>query len=144
MTTLNANQIENYQDRFGRNLAARLSDTTQDLPNDISERLKAARMQALAKRKVVAKLQPAVSVQANGGAATLTMGDPVNSIWNRLGSLIPLLVLIVGLLTIAIIQEQRAANEVAEVDVELLADDLPPSAYTDPGFVHFLNTNRRD
>ncbi|MFZ2309532.1 MAG: DUF3619 family protein [Rhodoferax sp.] len=144
MTTPNANQIESYQDRFGRNIAARLSDTTQDLPNDISERLKAARMQALAKRKVVAKLQPAVSVQSNGGAATLTLGHPTNSIWNRLGSLIPLLVLIVGLLTIAIIQEQRAANEVAEVDVELLADDLPPSAYTDPGFVHFLNANRRD
>jgi hypothetical protein len=30
------------------------------------------------------------------------------------------------------------------VDAELLADDLPPAAYTDPGFVHFLTTNRRD
>ncbi len=142
MTT--PHQIESYQDRFGRNIAARLSDTTQGLPNDITERLKSARMQAMAKRKVVAKLQSAVSIHANGGAATLNMGDPTNSIWTRLGSLVPLLLLIFGLLGIAVIQEQRVADEIAEVDVELLADDLPPSAYTDPGFVHFLNANRRD
>ena len=142
MTT--PNQIASYEDRFARSIVARLSDTTQDLPNDISERLKAARMQALAKRKVVTKLQPAQSIQANGGAGSLTMGDPTNSIWNRLGSFVPLLLLIVGLLTIAVVQEQRAANEIAEIDVELLADDLPPAAYTDPGFVHFLKLNRRD
>lgn len=144
MTPFNTYPNESAQDRFGRKLAARLSETTQDLPGDISERLKAARMQALAKRKVVAKPQPATGVHGNGGAASLTMDDPTHSLWNRLGSLVPLLMLIVGLLAISIIQDQRAADEIAEVDVELLADDLPPSAYTDPGFVHFLNANRRD
>jgi hypothetical protein len=143
MKTFSATFSENYQDRFGRNLAARLSDSTNDLPNDISERLKAARMQALAKRKVV-KLQTASGVNSNGGAATLHIGDSNNSIWTRLGSFIPLLALIVGLLAIAVVQEQRRANEIADVDVELLADDLPPAAYTDPGFVHFLSGNRRD
>ena len=138
------NHIASQQDRFARNIVARLSDSTQDLPNDISERLKAARMQALDKRKVVAKLQPAQSVQLNGDAATLTMGNPFNSIWKRLGAFAPLLLLVGGLLTIAGVQEQRAADEIAEIDVELLAGDLPPSAYTDPGFVHFLTTSRRD
>lgn len=142
MTTPNHNASQ--QDRFARNIVARLSDSTQDLPNDISERLKAARMQALDKRKVVAKLQPAQSVQLNGDAATLTMGNPFNSIWKRLGAFAPLLLLVGGLLTIAVVQEQRAADEIAEIDVELLAGDLPPSAYTDPGFVHFLTTSRRD
>lgn len=142
MTT--QHQTASYEDRFGRNIAARLSDMSLDLPNDITERLKAARMQAMAKRKIVAKLQPAESIFANGGAGSLTMGDPTYSIWNRLGSLAPLLLLVVGLLAITVIQEQRVANEIAEFDVELLAGDLPPSAYTDPGFVHFLNTNRRD
>lgn len=143
MNTLTPIVNESYEDRFGRNLVARLSDTTQNLPNDISERLKAARMQALAKRKVV-KLQTASSVNSSGGAATMTMGDSGNSLWTRLGAFIPLLALVVGLLAIAVVQEQRRANELAEVDVELLADDLPPAAYTDPGFVHFLNTNHRD
>lgn len=143
-TLLNANQIDSYQDRFGRQVAARLSDSTQSLPNDITERLKAARMQALSKRKVVAKLQTATAVQSNGGAASLTMGSAWGNFWNRLGSVIPLVLLVSGLLTIAVIQEQRVATEIAEVDVELLADELPPAAYTDPGFVHFLNANRRD
>jgi hypothetical protein len=143
MKTLDYTLSENYQDRFGRNLAARLSESTQDLPNDISERLKAARMQALAKRKVV-KLETATAINTNGGAATLHMGESDNNLWTRLGSLIPLLALVVGLLAIAVVQEQLRANEIADVDVELLADDLPPAAYTDPGFVHFLNINRRD
>jgi hypothetical protein len=32
----------------------------------------------------------------------------------------------------------RAQIEAAEVDVALLADDLPPDAYSDAGFVEFL------
>jgi hypothetical protein len=143
MKTLDTTLSDTYEDRFGRSLIARLSDSTQDLPSDITERLKAARMQALSKRKVV-KLLNASNVSANGGAATLAGGDWGSSIWTRLGSFIPLLALVAGLLTIVIVQEQRRVDELAEVDVELLADDLPPAAYTDPGFFHFLNTNRRE
>jgi hypothetical protein len=143
MNTIYPTQIDNFQDRLGRNIAARLSESTQSLPNDISERLKSARMQALAKRKVV-KLQVASGINSNGGTAALHMGDDDNSLWTRLAAFIPLLALVVGLLTIALVQEQMRANEIAEVDVELLADELPPAAYTDPGFVHFLSTNRRD
>jgi len=143
MKTFDSTLNESYQDRLGRNIASRLTDSTQDLPNDISERLKAARMQALAKRKVV-KLQAASGVNTNGGAATLNMGGSDNSLWTRLGSFIPLVALVVGLLAIAVIQEQRRVDEIAEVDIELLADELPPAAYTDPGFLHYLNANRRD
>ena len=143
MKTLDPNQIMNSQDRLGRNIAARLSDTTHSLPNDISERLKAARMQALAKRKVV-KLQTATNVNMQDGAATLNAGDFDGGLWSRLGAVIPLLALVAGLLTIAVVQEQQRTNEIADVDVELLADELPPAAYTDPGFAHFLSINRRD
>nr|WP_295785797.1 DUF3619 family protein [Rhodoferax sp.] len=143
MTTRDPNQIASYQDRLGRNIAARLSDTTHDLPNDISERLKAARMQALAKRNVV-KLQTATSVNVQGGAATLNAGGFDGGLWSRLGAVIPLLALVAGLLTIAVVQEQQRTNEIADVDTELLTDDLPPAAYTDPGFAHFLSINRRD
>lgn len=143
MTTQDLNQIASYQDRLGRNIAARLSDTTQDLPNDISERLKAARMQALAKRNVV-KMQTATSINVQGGTATLNAGGFDGGLWSRLGAVIPLLALVAGLLTIAVVQEQQRTNEIADVDAELLTDDLPPAAYTDPGFAHFLSINRRD
>ena len=143
MNILKLNQTASYQDRLGRSIAARLSDTTQGIPSDISERLKAARMQAVAKRKVI-KLQTATRVNVHGGTASLNAGDFDGGIWSRLGAVIPLLALVAGLLTIAVVQEQQRANEIADVDVELLADDLPPDAYTDPGFAHFLSINRRD
>ncbi len=142
-TTLDPNKIAAHQDRLGRNIAARLSDATLELPNDISERLKAARMQALAKRNVI-KLQTATSVNVQGGSATLNAGGFSGGLWSGLGAVIPLLALVAGLLTIAVVQEKQRTNEIADVDVELLTDDLPPAAYTDPGFAHFLSINRRD
>lgn len=143
MKTQDPNQVSCYQDRLGQNIAARLADTTNDLSNDVTERLKAARMQALAKRNVV-KLKTASSVNVQGGAATLNAGDFDSGLWSRIGAVIPLLALVAGLLTIAVVQEQQRTNEIADVDAELLIDDLPPSAYTDPGFAHFLSINRRD
>ena len=52
--------------------------------------------------------------------------------------MLPLLTLVVGLITIKHFQDERRAREVADVDTALLTDDLPPSAYTDPGFLRFL------
>jgi hypothetical protein len=49
-----------------------------------------------------------------------------------------MVLLVVGLLTINVVLDEYRANEVAEVDSALLTDDLPPTAYTDPGFVQFL------
>ena len=51
---------------------------------------------------------------------------------------IPLIALLVGLIAITMVQNDNRAREVAEIDAALLTDDLPPSAYTDPGFVQFL------
>jgi len=39
------------------------------------------------------------------------------------------------------LEADRRANEVAEVDAALLADDLPPAAYADAGFVQFLKSD---
>lgn len=132
------NRSSNYQDRFGRALTARLNEGAQQLPHEISERLKAARMQALSKRKVV-KLQLTADLSVHGNAAALHLGGEHRSLWNRLASFLPLLALVAGLVTIDVLQEQNRADELAEVDAELLTDDLPPEAFTDPGFLHFLS-----
>lgn len=135
----NSNQYQNQlaQDRFGLRITARLSDAVDDLPYDISERLRAARMQALGKRRI-AVTSTATSVAASGGAATLTFGNEHPSWWNRVAAIIPLLALVVGLIAINIIQNDDHANEIAEIDAALLTDDLPPTAYADPGFAQFL------
>ena len=129
------------QDRFGLGIAARLSEASSQLPHDISQRLRAARMRAVGKRKV-ASVRTASSVVASGRAATATFGDAFGdekfSLWNAIASALPLIALIVGLVGINYIQNDNRARELAEVDSALLTDDLPPTAYTDSGFLQFL------
>jgi hypothetical protein len=140
---MNTHPLTPPQDRFGRRVAARLSTGVAELPYDVSERLRAARTQAVAMRKRVAGLRTAVAVSASGGAAALTADEPV-SWWNRVASVLPMFALVGGLVLIHTLQNERRANEVAEVDAALLTDDLPPSAYADSGFIQFLKQQSAD
>lgn len=127
---------ELLQERFGRAVGRRLSAGTAELPYHVTERLRAARMQAVTKRKVEAHA-PAVVV--NGGSTgSLTFGG--FGLWRQIASALPLVVLAGGLVLIHSIQNERRATEVAEVDAQLLTDDLPPAAYADPGFIQFLKS----
>lgn len=134
------NQLE--QERFGLRVAAQLSDATDDLPYDISERLRASRMQALSKRKIAAP-QIAVHRPVLASGSSLIFGGDGPSWWDRLAATIPLLALVFGLITISAVQDDSRANELAEIDAELLTDNLPPTAYTDPGFAHFMKLKAR-
>ena len=129
---------------FGHALTARLNESTRDIPVDIAERLRAARERALAKRRVF-RLQLVSGLQMVGnGSAGLHAPDSHLGLWGRIAAFIPLLVLIAGLLAVSFFQEEQRAAEMAAVDAELLVDELPPAAFTDPGFAHFLSTARRD
>jgi hypothetical protein len=139
MTTIQATQSQQLQDRFGRLVAARLDQGMAELPYGVSERLRAARVQAIARRKP-ANLRTATSVAASGSAATLTFGDRGPSLWNQIASALPLVALVAGLILIHTVQNEHRAHEVAEVDAALLTDDLPPSAYADAGFIQFLKS----
>ena len=125
-------------DQFGRAVAARLSSGTDELSYEVGERLRAARIRALERRKQLAASSAPVIV-GRGGTATLGSGDD-GSWWNRIASVLPLVVLVVGLVVIQRLQIEHRASELAEVDAALLTDDLPPAAYADPGFAQFLKT----
>ena len=120
--------------RFGRLVAARLSAGSQDISHDIGERLRVARLQAVSRRRQPENLRAAV-VASNGVA---TLGAVW---WTRLGAIVPLVALVAGLITVSVVQEESRTSELAEVDSALLTDDLPPAAYTDPGFAQFLKTD---
>jgi hypothetical protein len=49
-----------------------------------------------------------------------------------------LIALVAGMLLINSMQDDNRARELAEVDVSLLTDVLPPEAFADRGFVQFL------
>jgi len=131
------------QDRFGVKTASYLSAGAAELPHDISERLRVARVQAVSQRKII-KLQTASTVVHSGGTAALTWGagEGLNW-WSRIGSVLPLVVLVAGLLAINSFQSDNRTQELAEVDAALLTDDLPPAAFADPGFVQFLKTGHQ-
>lgn len=141
---------EALEARFALRLTARLEAGAQQTPHDISERLRVARQQAVAqaRRPAVARRPeqtPAtavlpVSVGAGGTAALLQSGPPGedSSLWSRLGWLLPALVLLLGLIGIGEWRDLESMASMAELDAELLGDDLPPSAYADAGFSEFL------
>lgn len=132
------------QDDLGRAIASRLNDASQQLPHEVSERLKAARMLALEKRRQAHVRLASAVVHSGGGTAALQMGGELRGVWRMLGAWLPLLALVAGLVTIDFVQDDFRAQEIADVDVELLTDDLPPDAFTDPGFAQYLRVNRTE
>jgi len=127
-----------FEEQFGRRVAARLSAGNMELPHEFGERLRAARVQALARRKVAPELRTASAPVVVSYGRTAILGG---GWWTRIGSVVPLVALVAGLMAISVIQEDRRTDELAEVDSALLTDDLPPAAYTDPGFAQFLKTS---
>jgi len=142
MTNSRQYQTEILQDRFGLRVAARLSDGCDELPHDISERLRFARAQAVAKRKIVADQSAAMPLGGSGSTATLGILEEHVSWWSRIGAALTVLALVLGLVAIHSTQNERIAQEMAQLDAALLTDDLPLAAYADPGFSQFLKASR--
>lgn len=127
------------QDRLGYAVARALTEHAEALPYDITERLRAARVRAVAQRKLSLASTPQW-VNQNGAAA---LGNPDQlGFWGRLGSMLPILGLVLGLFVIDHLQTESRITEIVEVDSALLMDDLPPAAYTDPGFAQFLKLSK--
>jgi len=133
-------RLDALRDQLARRVVLQLDSQAQRLPHDIGERLRVAREQAVRRaresRLVEAAAPHAVAVRTGADGSVALGGTP--SWWVRIGSALPLLVLVVGLLLIQHLQENAEISAAAEVDSALLADDLPPDAYGDPGFVEFL------
>ena len=129
--------VDALQARFALRVASRLSEQAESLPHDLSERLRVAREQALARARQLRLAQPVVAAAQLSQGGSLALGQPPSG-WLRLASVLPLMVLVLGLVLIQHLHDQAEIHAAAEVDAALLADDLPPEAYGDPGFVLFL------
>lgn len=130
--------------RFALRVTARLSEHSARQPHSVEERLRFARQQALerarARRKAVA-VAAASDVQVLG--STLALGGaarPQRSGWwqRAMATALPLAVLVGGLALIHWNQTHAQIEAAVQIDAELLTDDLPPAAYSDPGFYEFL------
>ena len=128
--------------RFGVRVASMLSERAQSTAPDISERLRFAREQALVRAQAARhQVQTASAPVVVGRGRSAVLANPLGW-WFKLGSAAPLALLVLGLAGIAHVHDKAQIAAVAEVDAALLSDDLPPAAYTDPGFAEYLKTNR--
>ena len=137
-TAISIGVLEAAQLRYARRIVERLSESAEALAPDISERLRFARESALGHARSARAAQPAGSTVDVTRSGELVLGDgPGRWAW-KLASVLPLLVLIGGLILIQYTQTSSQISAAAEIDADLLADDLPPRAYSDAGFLEFL------
>lgn len=129
--------------RFGLRVAAGLSEQSESLPHEVSERLRFAREQALLKarsaRAAVAETASSTQVVRSGAALAMSGLGGGPSRWFKFASFVPLCLLVAGLLLIQHGQWYEQILAAAEVDTALLSDNLPPAAYGDPGFSEYLS-----
>ena len=142
MNTTHSSATDLAAKHFARRITARLNEGAANLPYDISERLRASREQAISQRKkTVAVHITAAATASTRPNTSVTLGwwsSEGGNWWRALLSAVPVVALVAGLVVLNASEDESGALEVAEVDAALLTDDLPPTAYADPGFVQFL------
>ena len=135
-----ASHRDALESRVALSLAARLNDSSEALPHDITERLRFARERALAaavhQRRLAASVA-APTVVSQGHSAALSNPPTV---WWRMASALPLVLLLAGLVLIQHHHDVEQITVAAEIDSALLSDALPPDAYQDPGFAEYLRS----
>lgn len=130
--------------RLAARIAGALAVQAEQVPHDVAERLRVAREQAVERARQMRTLAQVGKVAARPatvrvGRAAALAGGPLPW-WQRAASVLPLLVLLVGLLAVDRFTEREQVLAAAEVDTMLLTGDLPPAAYADPGFAEFLRS----
>jgi hypothetical protein len=126
---------EAIESRFGRSVAACLTEAAETVAPDVAERLRFAREKSLEIARRSRDGAQGVGVTAGGAAIA---GFSQSRWWLRFASVLPLVALVGGLLLIQDWQHRTQISVAAEVDEALLGDDLPLNAYRDPGFSEFL------
>lgn len=140
MSTRNEKEIN--ERRLAHDIRTALDASANALPDNVTDRLAAARRMALSRKKAHAAV--AVPQLASAGMPTLSFDEDDSALhragsWlRRLGLVWTLVALAAGLAGIYHWQQQKRVDELADVDAAMLLDDLPPTAYADQGFHVFL------
>lgn len=128
---------------FAYKIRHALNENLDHLPQSATDRLAAARKLAVSRKKKESALRalfvrPVLSAQGGSSVSGSRMA------WlGGMGLAVPVIVVALGLAGIYQFEQQRRISDTAEIDAEMLADELPISAYLDQGFNAFL-ANRSD
>lgn len=114
-----------------------LNENLENLPAPAIERLALARNIAITRKKKDAPTQILAAHNVIAGHSGNFFSERFSWI-SRMGVALPLFALIVGLIGIYQVEQQDRINETAEMDADVLSDELPLSAYLDQGFNAYL------
>lgn len=113
-----------------------LNESAEKLPPSTTEKLASARKMALSRQKKASGLRVFVPQRLFAGEAGRFVNAPLAWL-GRMGVMVPVVALFALMASIYQV-EQRHISDTAEMDVAVLADELPLSAYLDSGFNAFL------
>jgi hypothetical protein len=131
---------------FANKIRLALNESLEQLPSNTTERLALARKFAVSRKKnrsvfFVPAVVPAFLGKLAGGFGASSPMNSGFSWFTRMGVVLPILVLVIGLVGMYEYEEQKRVSEMAEIDELVLSDELPLSAYLDQGFSAYLNTH---
>lgn len=121
--------MKNSDDDFGSRIGRILAQGTDRVDAKVGTRLQAARQRALD------------AIPATGKGWHLPGGHVLSMSGPGLRMLLAALALSLGLAGTYYWNLAQESQELEEIDSALLADDLPPNAYIDPGFRRWLERN---
>ncbi|MDT3680015.1 MAG: DUF3619 family protein [Burkholderiaceae bacterium] len=117
-----------------------LDESADRLPYRTAHRLAAARAAALAHARVEKAPRAAHEIARAGHrpADALVGGPAPRLVWRIAAVVVPIAIVAAGLFGIAALESQQRADDLAELDAGMIADEVPLSAYADRGFGVYL------
>ena len=116
-----------------------LDEQLDHLPASTVDRLAAARAAAMARKKPDAARFGFASGSGWRGIGAFLAGPTVA----RLAIAVPLMALVIGMGGFYQHEQQQQLAALADIDAAVLADELPLTAYLDPGFNAYLESQQR-
>ncbi|HZV53353.1 MAG TPA: DUF3619 family protein [Rhodocyclaceae bacterium] len=120
---------ELHESQFASRIRHVLDQGTSNLDQKAVARLYQFRQDALCRQAAPVAV---LSLAGIGHLAT-------ESLHSHYRGILAFLALVIGAMGVQFWQNARQATELAEIDSALLADEVSPNAYTDQGFIEWLN-----
>jgi hypothetical protein len=118
---------------FAHKVRSALNETLPRISPDADRSLAEARRIALTHKKADAPVRIKIISRKLAGHGGDFFNGPLAWLL-RMGLVLPLLVAAIGLMGIYQVEKQQRIQENAEIDADVLSDELPVSAYLDNGF----------
>ena len=133
---------------FAYQVRRALDEQTANLADYPARRLSEARKMAIARKKAEVRVTSAVPTRRLAGGIPNDFNQTSNSFnkhssWlMRIGIMIPVIAIIIGITALYDNEQQHHIEQLAEIDAAVLMDELPINAYLDHGFDNYLSTQQ--